>query len=1046
MKIRKYPSIPIKRVTCLLVTISAQLCSTSLVQAKIQSKQVGPLQPQEQLATFTLADGFVIELVASEEHGIINPIDLTFDDAGRLWTQTAQMYPLDPVTGISFGDAVRMMKDKDLAEKYPRVSEIQDYYTLKTRGTDKILILDDPTKTATAPLHVWADGLAIPQSIYPHKDGCYVAHGSEFFFLRDTDGDGKQDQVETEMSGFGFFDTHTLAHSIVRGPGGWLNFTHGALNSGDVTLMRSGKKMNITYAKNLRYKMNGEALEVVGIARDNVWGYQVRANGQWYATSANDGGVSVLPVEDQTTISGIGGDKVREYQPTIHTVHDFRVGGTGISGLAFSEDGDHGFPAEWQDIAFLANPITRKINCVRIERLPSGKIEAELLPDLLSCTDSWFRPVNIEMGPDGCLYIADWYNKIVAHNQVSTDHPDRDRSHGRIWRIRHVSQQPFQIPNVASAESSALLEHLKNGKTLWEKRAAWQQITDRNVQELAPALAEILLNHQQYAIDTAILALWSLEGLQTFHRGAIDSALSSLDGDLRREAVRSLASYSLSAEVVADLLTPYVDDENVMVRSQVIRTLEEVGVANLDTIGLLVAACKEPGLTKAFGAGYEESFERFLARKALESYPVELQAYFDSPRGQEHPSSHVLWASQALPAEQRLAFFLKNWQEVSSGQIDEGTFISVSELLHSPEMQKAVAPVFQQRTEEMLELTLATRESVNLPSVTIYFKSYIEQLLASPSTRAQGLEVIQKLASPHHFQTLLKLLQTEENSHHKKAIMDALGITPTKIPVNLLKENFQNEGSSFNERLDAIAALYLRNPGEATTLVGPWLETLSQTEQERLVSRLYMHRQVIEPLLEFTGQGKIQASAWNSGQYNSFGRRYRNTKGGREIASYLQKHDAALATQRHEKIQKYVKAVETLKGNPQTGQAVFQACLACHQVGDQGVKVGPPLDGSANRDIEHLLTAIVDPDAAVEGAYGAYYVAKHDGTVIDGMPKRKTSRGITLIAAGGVETFIPQHLIRAEGNRGRSSFMPSSFGTLPEQTMVDLVTYIMTLN
>ena len=87
--------------------------------------------------------------------------------------------------------------------------------------------------------------------------------------------------------------------------------------------------------------------------------------------------------------------------------------------------------------------------------------EAEHLPDFLSSKDDWFRPVNLEFGPDGCLYVADFYNKIISHNEVTTDHPDRDKAHGRIWRIRHKSQKPREIPNVAKASPQDLLAHLK---------------------------------------------------------------------------------------------------------------------------------------------------------------------------------------------------------------------------------------------------------------------------------------------------------------------------------------------------------------------------------------------------------------------------------------------------------------------------------------------------------------------------------------------------------------------------------------------------------
>ena len=199
----------------LIPTVCSGLCLAMLATAQYNSKRTEAWSPEKQAESFTLAEGFVIELVASEEHGIINPIDLTFDDAGRLWTQTAAMYPMDPSKKVKPEEVELIRKSPEHAKQNPEVKEIIDYYMLEKRGTDKILILEDPTKPADKPLHVWADGLALPQSVYPYKDGCYVAHGSEFYLLRDTDGDGKQDTVEHEMSGFGFNDTHTMAHSIL---------------------------------------------------------------------------------------------------------------------------------------------------------------------------------------------------------------------------------------------------------------------------------------------------------------------------------------------------------------------------------------------------------------------------------------------------------------------------------------------------------------------------------------------------------------------------------------------------------------------------------------------------------------------------------------------------------------------------------------------------------------------------------------------------------------------------------------------------------------
>ena len=500
--------------------------------------------PEEELAGFELPDGFVIELVASEVDGIVNPIDLAFDDAGRLWTQTAAMYPLDPVQDILWNDLLALMDDPDAQKENPAFRRALNLYEGVIPGNDRILIIEDPWAEKPSKPRVWAEGLTIPQSILPYKNGAYVAQGSELIFLSDENGDGSAERRTRLLTNFGITDSHTMSHLLVRGPGDWIHFSQGALNKGEVKSLVSGATTRIDYSKIIRMSLDGAQFNVVSAGLNNIWGFQLRANGQWYATEANDLTWSVVPMEPGSGIRGIGNQRIRPYQPWIPELHDFRVGGTGISGLEFSEDGEAGFPPEWKDVAILANPITSTLNCVRIVRNPDGTVSAEHLPDLLKSRDDWFRPVNLEFGPDGCLYIADWYNKIISHNELPRSHPERDKSHGRIWRVRHESQKPGKIPNLYQVATEDLVTHLK-APTLWEKRAAWHQITERGATELSDPLIK-LAKDKTVDVITRIHALWSLEGLKHFSISLMDGLLKAKDGDLRREAIRSLASFDIA--------------------------------------------------------------------------------------------------------------------------------------------------------------------------------------------------------------------------------------------------------------------------------------------------------------------------------------------------------------------------------------------------------------------------------------------------------------------------------------------------------------------
>ncbi|MDO6438917.1 c-type cytochrome [Cyclobacterium sp. 1_MG-2023] len=1017
---------------------------------KTQSARTKLFSPEEELAGFEVPEGFVVELVASERDGVVNPIHIAFDDAGKLWTQTAEMYPMDPVSDIAWHELLNLMDNPEAQEEDPNFRRIFDLYRGKTKGKDKILVLSDLYGKNKVKSTIWADGLAIPQSVLPYKNGSFVAQGSELFFLEDTDEDGKADKRTPLFTGFGITDTHTMAHALVRAPGDWIHFSHGALNKGKVSSLISDVEVRIDYSKIVRFSLDASKMELVNSGLQNIWGYKLRGNGQWYGIEANDLGYSIVPMEKGTGFPGIGNDRIRPYQPWMPELHEFRVGGTGISGVAFADDLDGSFPKEWKDVAFIANPITSSINAVRILRKSDGSVTAEHLPDFLTSQDDWFRPVNMEFGPDGSLYIVDWYNKIVSHNEVGTSHPDRDKSHGRIWRVRHKSQPSREIPNFYEVKTSELVAYLKS-PSIWAKRAAWHQISDRPIEEtrgLAKELIELASDSAQDEI-TRIMALWSLEGIKHYDQNLMKTLLSSRFDNLRREAIRALQSFPLNAAVLAALLRKPSSDSNPMVRSQVLRTLETVNTANEATIGLLVEACKEPLEGNAMGGAYERNFERFLARKALENYPTELLDFFRSPVVEQYETSNLIWASQALPQAEKEQVFIELWKKNNKKDLDEVTFVLVAEMLGNRKVLNLILPILENRDMAVkhVSLTLMNQARVQSEELTKALIEPISHLLKSSDVSDQmlGLEAIGKLKIQGLRSEVLSLVDDNSSTEMVRLYMSALINQPKENQKTFMKLS-KMETLEVEVRASAIQTVAITDVHAANQILVNWLPNLDSEQKKKVINILANAKEGIKLLKLLLEQGHVYANEFDLSSAEKIFHSDKSDEQGKRLYEEVKNRVKEEKNELELKLQTYMAIAEKGDGNPKKGKTLFQTCLMCHSVGDQGFDFAPALDGSSLRENEALLTAILEPDAAVESNYLVYRVTKNDGSNIEGYLVKKDERGTTLGFMGGSKQFIQASEIRFEGHLGGRSFMPKGLiDNFSEEQVADLLAYIKTL-
>jgi len=674
------------------------------------SGAVSPVNWAEQRGRFTLPPGFEIELVASEEEGAGKPITVAWDDAGRMWTMTALEYPLD-------------------GNEQP--AEAKALY--ERGGQDRVLVFDEPYGPGPRRARVFAEGMAMPMGILPYKDGALVGQGPDVFWMRDTDEDGKAERREVILTGFGVQDSHLMPHQFMRAPGNWFYLAQGAFNYSQVKT-RDGRTHKFNQTRLARFTVDGMRFEDVTCGPCNIWGMVIGQEGEGFIQEANDYGYPVMALHAGASYPGCSG-AFKPYAPYFPSEVEFRIGGTGLSGLALSDPGG-GFPGAYAEVHYIANPITRKIQAIKAHR-DGPRHRYELLGDFVLSADEWFRPVAIHFGPDNNLYIVDWYNKIISHNEVPRTHPERDKTRGRIWRVRHKDQPRSAPPNLAKAAEGELLKHLRSEST-WEMRAAWHQIVDRPAAELAPELRKLAMDRGAKA-HHRIHALWCLEGLDAVDLEAVRSLLAEGNRNLRREGIRSLAHKKFSISEIMATLRAHTADTDPEVRAEVIRVAALHAADDAGAIALL-GGMIQPALAQPAGVSphsgtpmklreaYDREFERYLIRSTAEKMPGPVGSYLGSAEGKNLPTDSRLLLTLALPAEQGAAGLVALLPQLGRAPNEE-ELLRLAENARSPAAAESIRKLLEKDAARrgVLEALLKVRGRADVAEVGPLIASAVQK-------------------------------------------------------------------------------------------------------------------------------------------------------------------------------------------------------------------------------------------------------------------------------------------------------------------------------
>lgn len=497
-------------------TASWILAITSLMVAVVLNAQIADANdPAAELAAFKLAEGFEISLFASEMDGVVKPIQMRWDERGRLWVIGSQTYP-QVKPGEEPNDKVWIVEDSNGDGKSDRVT-------------------------------VFADGLMIPTGleIAPGPEmAVYVGEGTKLWLMTDADDDGKADRREVVLRGFGTGDNHQNLNSFRWSPRGELMFCQGLHAFSRVETIYGIVKLD--EAGLWQYRPRERRLDAFfGGAADpqNPWGWTWTEWGQPIVVAGNNG-----------TMFYPAPEMIRGYQ-------NGRRDSIWVNGKSRKTSGpvivkNSHFPPEWQGVIIVGGYINNAVWALKLEDEGAGFriMDHPTLPPLVQSSHGSFRPVDVKFGPDGALYICDWYNPIIGHYQASFRHPDRDKGHGRIWRVAWKGDSsPGRVASVragekaSAAEIESMLERIVRGAGNYERENLQRVLFGMETKTVVPVLRSWYEKRDAARADhdlAMVTALGIFEAHDVAEPRLLQSVLGAKEANARAFAASTLGHWA----------------------------------------------------------------------------------------------------------------------------------------------------------------------------------------------------------------------------------------------------------------------------------------------------------------------------------------------------------------------------------------------------------------------------------------------------------------------------------------------------------------------
>ncbi|RAJ93138.1 putative membrane-bound dehydrogenase-like protein [Larkinella arboricola] len=482
--------------------------------------------------TFKLPEGYEINLFASEkDFPIEKPVAMNFDARGRLWVATMPTYP----------------------QYFPGIPV-----------HDKIVILEDTDADGKADKHtVFADDLYLPLGFEFGDGGVYVSQEPDILFLKDTDGDDKADFREIVLTGFGSEDSHHATHAFTFGQDGALYFNEGTFLNTQVETPYGPIR---SYAgATYRYEPRTAKLtHYISYPYYNPWGSVFDKWGMHLIGDASDGSNYFAPPMT-------GNVTYPDKHPRIEMFTETRVRPTAGIEIVSSRQ----FPDEVQGDFLVNNNIGfQGTKQHRIVPRGSGIGSKEVEP-ILQSSDPNYRPIDIEFGPDGGLYIVDWYNPLISHGENPPRDPARDKSHGRVWRITYKNKPVLKITDVSRQTVPQLLENLKAHEDRFRYRSR-AQIREKKAADVLPELKKWVasLDKKDPQYEHHLLeGLWLYQDFNVVEPNLLKTVLQAKEPQARAAATKLLLYWRDRIPGSLELMRARLNDESPRVRIEAVVAL-----------------------------------------------------------------------------------------------------------------------------------------------------------------------------------------------------------------------------------------------------------------------------------------------------------------------------------------------------------------------------------------------------------------------------------------------------------------------------------------